>query len=108
MVKAMVCSSCGAIVEGDTDTVNGAMEATVDSCVFAGFVCSGCAVKIKSLEIVVSCDDHLLKGLAVLNTLVYGTADGEVFSALEINFTPKGQKVIDELLEMIESEKGSQ
>lgn len=101
MVKSMVCSSCGAIVEGETDAVVGAMEATVDTCIFAGFVCMDCAVKIKSLEIEVSCDDHLIKGLAVLHTLVYGSADGEVFNSLVINFLPKGRNALEELKEMV-------
>ncbi|MFZ5988034.1 MAG: hypothetical protein ACOYWZ_13045 [Bacillota bacterium] len=101
MVKQMVCSNCGAIVDGETDVVVGAMEATVDSCIFAGFVCMDCAVKIKSLEVEVSCDDHLMKGLAVLHTLVYGSADGEVFNSLVINFLPKGRNALEELKEMV-------
>ena len=101
MVKSMVCSSCGAIVEGKTDAVVGAMEATVDSCIFAGFVCMECTVKIKSLEIEVSCDDHLMKGLAVLHTLVYGSADGEVLNSLVINFLPKGRNVLEGLKEIV-------
>ena len=101
MVKSMVCSSCGAVSEGETETVVGALEATVDSCIFVGFICTDCAVKVKSLELEVFCDEHLANGLAVLNTLVYGSADGEIIGKLAINLLPKGRRSLDELKEIV-------